>query len=337
MANNISDLICDLQNQEALPSGKVTIKSWAQPASRIHEISLGSGYYVKEMTMREGINSEDQQALEQQFVREVKALQELTCLFENTPQFCVPKLVFSDKGRLLLVTEALQGDSLQEVCALYSKRFSAVQNNAEEACFRLGQLLNLMHKKTERPLEASDVDILLKYIKEKITEEFFSQIEINQLNDFCIQSAENVVRNLEKHIKCFVHHDLNPTNIFVSADSLGMLDFADTTYASPYQDLVYFPLMLKGQFSNFIKYRSQLYPRFLKCFYNGYETSPEQLSSNKMYILLKLKNLLLNLTTYNQLLKSINRPKGVGELKRVLVYKNEIKTLRKSILRIVSV
>lgn len=327
MKEKMNSLIEELQKNGVLPSGDYFCEFLEQPASYVWKVILGAGFFIKQIKVRHGMEEDKQADVIEQFHRECKFLLSLKAYFSTSKFFSIPEIVYINQKELIIVTKALNGKSLQIICNQYAQRFGSVQNGAAHACFNVGRFLKFLHDAQKENYALDDLEKLVCYIRDRISGAIFSVSELKRIDAFLLAREKEISYKLGGIYKSYVHHDLNPTNVLVDGDKINVLDFADAAMESPYQDLVYFPLMINGQFGNFFKYRPSVKNELLSRFYDGYGCQLDHLKEDPLYLLYVLKNLSIFLNTFSSL-KNHWGALALSKLKNRLVLEYDLKNTK---------
>jgi len=325
-----------LQREHILPAGDFSLKCWDQQASNLCQVNLKNGYFVKSIKARHGGMLDSKNEIQKSYHHELRALQLLTPFFEKKDNFNIPELVHHNTHTLTLLTKALSGERLQELCNRYAQRFGGEENNAEQACQNIGEFLKFLHSIERVDYSIESLNALLAYIRERIPADCFSVVQLTSIDTWLKSMEKHISADLNSYNKVFVHHDLNPTNILVEGNTIGVLDFADFSRESPYQDLVYFPLMLQGQLENRIKYLPEKKSKLLSCFYTGYGCDYTEMRQDPLYLLYIMKNLLIFMVTYKHILQDKSYKFSLSAVKSRIIFRFDFLQIRKKIIRMVS-
>lgn len=297
MNTKIYEYISFLQGSGILPKGEFTCDYWEQQASYICRVSLKEGYYIKKYKRRFSSSDEDNANLVELFENECNALELIGNYYDGYEDISIPVLVHTDIKELTIVTKKIQGISLEYLCNQYTRRIGAQNNKAPEACYNVGRFLRILHTKSSKPFESSHLSALIKYIQQRLPATGISKKKQEVINEYLIRMQEKVLEKINHYSLCYVHHDLNPTNVLVDVENIGVVDFADSKYDTKFQDIIYFQLMLYGQLRSTIKYDMNKKIELLNQFRRGYSEICSEYCNDSMYSLYMLKNYVLFIAT----------------------------------------
>jgi len=271
---------------------------------------------------------------------EYRTLKKLHAYFKNDSCYNIPEPLYFSEEMLLLVTKEIKGISLETIGNQFARRVGAVDSSAVEAFQKAGKFLRMLHCMESVPFQENDVFELYQYITVRlIGVGIFSQDQEDQIVSFLDKSRFSIVHELSKYSRSPVHHDYNPTNILFDGHCINVLDFGDYRVDHPYQDLIYFRLMINGQLGSVLKYRQACRHKLLDAFYEGYGYDIQDHSGNEMYKIYLLKNLaVFALTMMQRKKKAINFKSTSAFLataKSKVVNQRDYVLTKKSILEIV--
>lgn len=342
MEIDIETTIYELQKQKILPCGDYTYESWQENFSFIFKVEIGKMvYYFKYIKPKEVHNLEE---ADKKFSQECAAIEKFYPIFSFIDKVKIPRILFSSKEKLLIVTTEIGGEKIKIKFDYYLSRFRFYNNkysdDALEIARLIGKAINIIHSNEEQDFLDSDIYNLKFYILSRLlSERNFSSCEEKLIKNFIDSSCEKIINNISIYKKNYIHGDLNVSNIYWDDGILGLIDFGNCRMSYKYEDLAIFHLSLFHFLSSRLKHSNKSRKSIFDSFCKGYGIVYEELNSDAMFKMIKLRNLSVLLKTFqNKIQKPFSLNIFPGFFKVFfgqIVNYIEYKTTKRAILNIV--
>jgi len=299
--NELISKVRVLQKERVLPQGQLAFDYSENEASFSCRLYLGRhNFFLKKIKPRFSDSNGD---FASHLEREFEALKKFSIFFQDHAHFSVPSPVYFSSDHLFLITEEVKGNPFQGIVNQYARRKESKNNNAIELCRTIGKFLKALHESESYPFTIGDLGSLVEYIKRRLCNSSFCAVDETKILKYLEKTTSEIGCDLRKLRKCPVHHDFNPSNVLVDGKNVNVVDFCDYQIDHPFQDIVYFKLMLGEQLKNRFKYRQSAKSSLILAFNQGCDWNYVGGVHGKLYKLYLLKNLAIFVKTLSLRIK----------------------------------
>jgi len=309
---NICEVVKKMQFEKILPEGKCLYTYWAEQFSCIYKVVITNNtYYFKYLSVGKG---RDREALERKIDQECSALQKLAPVFSSLEDFSIPKLIYSSKEDLLIVTLEVEGVKIQSMVDRYLSRLnfrsSSVESDMVDLFYEIGRGARIIHKSESSSMLSSDIDEIGNYIRNRL---FccgeFSDYERDCVENFIKMRIFEIKGNMSSYEKELIHGDLNMINVLFANGRVGFIDFGDCQFGSKFQDVCCLQLALFHGVSSRVRYSLRRTRKIFAAFCEGCRVDSLHISCDAMYSIILLKNLSIYMRTFsNRMQEQLGSP-----------------------------